>query len=168
MPKEFSIREKKTKTAEQALQTLMSLCAKAERSSGDAKRLMYRWGVAPSEQQTVLSKLIEDRFIDDSRYAGAFVREKLRFSGWGAFKIRTALSAKGIERTIIDQALTQIEPQQMKDRLEDALTKKSRTLKASNDYDRRAKLIRYGLSLGYDYDTVADAVQEFTCACEDF
>lgn len=151
-------REKRVKTAEQAFQSLMALCAKAERSSGDARRLMYRWGVAAVEQQAVIDRLIKDRFIDDTRYAEAFVREKLRFSGWGAFKIRATLTGKGIDRQIIEQALAQLNKESMQERLVELLTKKSRTIKAANDYDRRAKLIRYGLSLGYDYDAVGDAV----------
>ena len=71
-------REKRTKSPEQALAALMRLCARAERSSGDALRLMRTWGVAQEAQQKVLRELLDQRFIDDARYAEAFVREKMR------------------------------------------------------------------------------------------
>ena len=77
---------KRDKTPEQAYAALIRLCARSEKSSGDALRLMQRWGVKPSARQGVLQKLLADRFIDDNRYAEAFVRDKIRLSGWGARK----------------------------------------------------------------------------------
>ena len=95
-------REKRTKTPEQALTSLMRLCARAEKSEGDARRLMRGWGLAERDAEAVLARLVRERFIDDTRYAEAFVREKLRLSGWGEYKIRTALQRKGIRREVID------------------------------------------------------------------
>jgi len=83
-------RERRDKTPEQALAALMRLCARAEKSSGDALRLMRTWGVAEEARREVLRKLTAQGFIDDARYAGAFVRDKIRLAGWGARKIRTA------------------------------------------------------------------------------
>ena len=75
---------KRTKTPEQSLQSLMRMCARSERSSGDALRLMKRWGVADEDARKVLQRLQNERFIDDSRFAEAFVRDKINLSGWGA------------------------------------------------------------------------------------
>ena len=101
---------KRDKTPEQAYAALIRLCARSEKSSGDALRLMQRWGVKPSARQGVLQKLLADRFIDDNRYAEAFVRDKIRLSGWGARKIRTSLRLKGIAAAIIDEALARLDP----------------------------------------------------------
>ena len=64
---------KRTKTPEQALVSLMNLCAKSEKCTGDARRLMRGWGVAAADAEKVLQRLVNERFIDDSRYAEAFV-----------------------------------------------------------------------------------------------
>ena len=48
---------KRDKTPEQAYAALIRLCARSEKSSGDALRLMQRWGVEPSARQGVLQKL---------------------------------------------------------------------------------------------------------------
>ncbi len=151
---------KKDKTPEQALASLMKLCAKAEKSSGDARRLMYRWGIAKADQDKVLAQLTGQKFIDDERYAAAYVREKMRFSGWGAYKIRAALSSKGITRDIIDRALSGLDGDAMDDRLEKYLRRKKQVVKATTPYEIRTKLMRYGLSLGYDYEKVSDAVDK--------
>lgn len=150
----------KTKSAEEALSSLMRLCARAEKSSGDAMRLMYRWGVEPESRNGVLERLIAEKFIDDNRFAQAYVREKLNLSGWGERKIASSLKAKGIAESIIREALSEIDRHSMEERLLSKLASKLRTVKYKNQYDLRDKLIAYGLSLGYQYDMVFDAISQ--------
>ena len=165
------LRKKKVKTPEQALAALMRLCARAEKSQEDARRLMRGWGVAEKDAEQVLGRLVRDRFIDDSRYAEAFVREKLRLSGWGEYKIRTALQRKGVSKERIDAALSQADRPAMGERLAQQLERKARTVKYTSQYELKTKLIRYGLSLGYDYEAVMDAASAMvreTDTCNDF
>jgi len=165
------LRKKKFKTPEQALAALMRLCARAEKSQEDARRLMRGWGLAERDAEGVLAKLVRDRFIDDARYAGAFVREKLRLSGWGEYKIRTALQRKGVSKEPIDAALSQADRPAMGERLAQQLERKARTVKYTSQYELKTRLIRYGLSLGYDYEAVMDAASAMvreTDTCNDF
>ena len=130
LPKELKKpREKRTKSPEQALASLMRLCARAEKSEGDARRLMRGWGVAEQDAEAVVARLVRERFIDDSRYAEAFVREKVRLSGWGEYKIRTALQRKGIRREVIEEALRQINRDEAGKRLAERLVHKMRTVR---------------------------------------
>lgn len=154
--------ERRTKRPDEALAALMRLSARAEKSEGDARRLMRGWGVAPADIEQVVARLVRERFIDDARYAEAFVREKLRLSGWGAYKIRMALRRKGISEERIDAALAQADPEAMQERLGTMLARKAATVKYATPYELRTKLIRYGLSLGYDYDAVLDAASELS------
>ena len=138
----------------------MRLCARAERSSGDAMRLMATWLVPEADRQGVLQRLIKDRFIDDSRYAEAFVREKSNLSAWGEYKIRTALRRKGIADDIINSALQQMPAEQNLERLTERLKRKMRTIKYDTTYQLKTKLIRHALSLGFTMDDVLKCVEE--------
>ena len=151
-------KEVKLKSAEQALRLLMNMAARAERSSGDALRLMKRWGVDDNDAQRVLQRLIAERFIDDSRYAAAFVREKINLSGWGSYKIVAALRRKGVDNRIIENALSQYGSVDMEERLQGQLEKKIKTVKYRDTSDLRAKLFRFAASRGYDYSTAMQAV----------
>ena len=156
-------REQKPKTAQQALQSLMRLCARSEKSTGDALRLMRTWGVPEGEQRGVLDRLIADRYIDNRRYAEAYTREKSRLSGWGERKIAMQLRLKGVEKEVISAVLSELVDDEGKgERLRAKLERKMRTTKAVNDYELRGKLLRYALGLGYDYDTAMTAVEEVT------
>lgn len=154
--------QRKSKSAEQALNALMRLCSRAEKSSGDAMRLMYTWGVPQAERQGVLDKLIEMRFVDDMRYAEAYTREKSQIAGWGARKIAQHLYQKGISKDIVAKVLMLIEEDGARETLERRLLRKLPTIKAANDFDLRGKLLRYALGLGYDYDLVVEVIDSIT------
>lgn len=150
---------KREKTPEQALRSLMNLCVKAERSEFDVRRLLERWGIAAEERQRIVDTLVRERFIDDRRYAEAYVREKVRFSGWGRFKIRAALRAKRIDESIIEEALGQVDGASMREKLEHRLQMKMARTRARDEYDLRGKLLRYGAGLGFDTDMVLEVVE---------
>ena len=162
-----SLKPKRTKSPEQALTALMRLAARSEKSSGDALRLMQNWGVDSSARQGVLQRLIDDKFIDDRRYAEAFVRDKMRFSGWGVFKLRAALRNKGISTDIVEDVLRMLDSNNMTDRLRERLERKMRTTKYTTRYDLKSKLMRYGASLGYDFESVGDVVDTLISEIEE-
>lgn len=166
-----SPKPRRDKTPDEALAALMRLCARAEKSEGDARRLMRGWGVADGDADKVVARLVGDRFIDDARYAGAFVREKLRLSGWGEYKIRAALQRKGIARETIDAALAEADRTGMAERLRAQLERKTRLTHYATRYELKNKLLRYGLALGYDYETVHETVASMVAdpdLCDDF
>ena len=161
-------RTKRTKTPQQALQSLMRLCARSEHSSGDALRLMKRWGVADDEARSVLAQLQNDRFIDDARFAETFARDKLNLSGWGAYKIKMSLRAKGVSREIIEEVVTPMfEATDMAERLVEIMQRKMRTLKFSSPYDAKAKLVRFAVSRGYDMELALRCASKIVKGVED-
>lgn len=163
-------RVKRNKTPEEAFESLCRLCARAEKASGDALRLMRGWGLDEAQSRGVLDRLRRERFIDDSRYAASFVREKMRFSGWGAYKIRSALAAKRIDKSVIEAALSEFGPadrESTAERLRSQLTRRMRAVRHDDPRKVRAALMRYALSLGYDYESAAECVEEATRSLSD-
>ncbi len=149
---------KREKSAEQALSSLMALCSRAEHSIGDARRLMSRWGIEQADQQSIIERLIADKFIDDKRYATAFVRDKQRFNGWGERKIAAELARKGVERTIIEDELSKLNEEDIDEQLYSILTTKLRSVKYQTTRQLRDKLMRFALSRGYTMDQCFRAV----------
>lgn len=150
----------RTKTPEQALASLQRLCARAEKSSGDALRLMTTWKVEPTKQYEILQQLLRDKFIDDERYTEAFIREKTSLSTWGEYKIRTALRRKGIAEEIINVKLNLLDKGFNTERLTLRLQRKAKSIKYDTPYQLKTKLLRYGLSLGFQMEQVLESVEQ--------
>ena len=107
----------------------------------------------------MLARLVAERFIDDARYAEAFVRDKLNLSGWGVYKIGATLRAKGLSADVVAAALEQSSSSDMEARLEALIRRKAPSVKAKSAFERRAKLMRYALSQGYDYEMARICVE---------
>ena len=139
------------------LDRLENICSKREFCVKDilAKALKLTEGDSALAEEIVAS-LVENRFVDDARYAGAFAREKSRLDGWGPIKIRYALRSKGIAPADIDAALSSVDFEAAGERLGKLLEAKARSLEG--DPQKKFKLIKYALSRGYEYDQIRDYI----------
>lgn len=143
------------------LARLQKLCAKAEYCRADVYRKALKALDGDSAQASKLvDSLVEDRYVDDARYASAFAREKASLQGWGPIKIRFQLRSKGISDQVIATALEEVEPARAADKLERLLAAKARTLQGDPQF--RLKLIKFGLSRGYEYEAVEEAVKKLS------
>lgn len=149
------------KSVEQALQTLMASCARSERCISDVRHSLYRWRMEAADCETIIARLVKERFVDERRYAAAYVREKMSCSGWGRRRIEMGLRAKGIPQEYIDEALAQIEPRQQTDKLEAMLYRRlvRERDKAKNFYDLQMRLTRWAMGRGFEYAEIQDTLQ---------
>ena len=86
----------KTLTPPEALHRAAALCSSSEHCITDIREKLSRWGIGELDARTIVERLVQERFIDEERYAIAFAKDKFRFSGWGRIKIRYALQQKRI------------------------------------------------------------------------
>lgn len=141
------------------LSRLQKRCSKAEYCSSDVYRKALKALDGDAEAAArVLAALVEEKYVDDVRYAGAFAREKAGLQGWGPIKIRFQLRSKGISEDAIAAALEEVEPGRAADKLERLLAAKARTLEGDPQF--RLKMIKFGLSRGYEYAAVEEALKK--------
>lgn len=142
------------KTEDEALRRLTSLCARRELCSPDIRKKMRLWGLYPEAQDRVLAYLVDNRFVDDLRYARAFVDEKIRLYKWGPRKIEHALLTKGVDNTTIRTALEEVDTETFVEALRHLLDSKRYTIHPA-DPQTRAKLVRFALARGFDMETIS-------------
>jgi regulatory protein len=144
-----------------ALSKAMALCSKSEHSIYDIRSRLQNWGVGETDAGKIINLLIKENFINEKRYAEAFVRDKFRCNKWGKVKIRAGLKLKKIPAEIINSALNSIDDPLYKKTINDLLAAHRRTVKAKNQYDLKGKLLRYGLSKGFESELLYDILSEF-------
>ena len=142
----------KIPTVEEAFQKLSALCARSEHAPADMELKMKAWGMAEREQASVMQKLIEANYINHSRYAHAFVHDKLLYVGWGRQKLSFALRQKGIDAESISEALEGIDEEDYREVLQRLLISKKRQTRASDNAELRLKLLRFSASRGFETD----------------
>lgn len=136
------------------------LCSRREYCVSDIRtKLMKELDGDVQKVESALNKLKEEKYVDDLRYATAYARDKAAISGWGATKIRYMLSAKGVAKDVISEALNEVDEAKASSRLEKLLENKYKSLK--DDPQWKIKLLRFALGRGYSYDEVNDQIHRF-------
>lgn len=141
---------KKECTEEEGRIKAEAYCSVAERCVDDVLRKLEQWGLPVDTHEAIVAHLVKERYIDQHRFAVAFVRDKYRFNQWGRIKIAQALRMKRVVSDVISEALDEIDDAEYEDILTSLLQKKSRSVKANNEYERNGKLVRFAANHGYD------------------
>lgn len=144
---------------EMALSRLATLCARAERCRHELEQKLYAWGVPRAEGERLLRRLEEERYFDDSRFAAAFTRDKALYARWGRRKIEAALRLKRITAADIQAAFDELDEDEYRAAMLDALAAKARSIKEGDTYEGRTKLYRFGLSRGYEPSLLSEAIR---------
>ena len=143
-----------------ALNKAMAQCSHGEYCCDDIRNKLISRGVGNSDTDKIIDVLIRENFINESRYATAFVKDKFKYNKWGKIKISAHLKMKKIPSGIIRTALDSIDYVDYMKSLIDLITIHRRTVKAKNQYELKAKLLRYGLSKGFESSLLYDILNE--------
>lgn len=142
---------KKQPNPETMLLSLQVLCARSEQCSFDIRRKLFTKGFNKMQSEAIIKELIENRFVDDARFARAYVRDKYRFQRWGRKKLTASLIAKHISPDTIKEALTEIDPREYVSNAIHIMKAKSDHLgEEAKTYEGRQKLLRHAMARGYE------------------
>lgn len=137
-------------TPGEALNKAAAYCTLCERCVSEVTAKLTAWGVPHCEHEKIITRLIEEKFINEARYCRAFVNDKVRFNRWGRIKIRAALSEKRLPRELINEAMDNIDEEQYTRSLAEVIAAKRKELKGVNDYTTKQKIMRFAASRGFE------------------
>ena len=159
---------KKEKTEEEAFLQLAALCANAEHCQYEMLEKMKRWELSDEAQARVMARLIEERYVDDRRYARAFVKDKIRYNKWGRRKVQQGLWMKRIDKDIQDEVLDEIDEKEYLNVLKPLLKQKRKSIKANSDYELNQKLVRFAYGRGFTFDIIRQCLDVSDIGEDDF
>ena len=129
-------------------------CSRAEKCESDVRAYLYKQGVDSETISKIIESLVIDKFVDNERYARAFVSDAFKFNKWGKLKIRQALLAKGISDKIIAEPLAEIDDAEYMSLLENILRTKLKSVHGDDDYKIKASVFRFAYSRGFEPELV--------------
>ncbi len=141
-------------TEQEAYLRLTILCAQAEHCEQEMRDKMKHWKLDETTQDRIIARLIKERYIDEERYARAFVKDKIRYNKWGRRKVQQALWQKQIDNGIQQRVLDEIDEKDYLDVLRPLLLQKRKATKAGSDYELNQKLVRFALGRGFTFDII--------------
>lgn len=159
----------RTYTEQEAFIKLSALCASAEYCEEDIRKKMKNWLIADSKEEAEIGKdedrkeniiirLVSEHYIDNKRYAHAFVRDKFRYNHWGRVRIAQELRMRKIESSIINEALEEIPEDDNQETLRKLIEGKKKSVKGKNDYEIKCKLMRFALGRGFQMSDIVKVI----------
>jgi regulatory protein len=154
-------RPKTRPTLQQARIKAEKYCAYQERSQQEVKLKLLGMGLTHSESAEILAELVMQNFVNESRFAHAFAKGKLKVKKWGSRKIAIALKNKGITDALIQEVLKSIDPDYYLSELRLSIEKKAKTIKEIDPWKKAGKLKQYLIGRGYEAELVFREVDRF-------
>lgn len=136
-----------------------SWCAYRERAHSEVKKKLYDYGLAKEDVEALVAHLIAEGYLNEQRFADAFVSGKHRIKKWGRNKISVHLKQKHVPEPCIKKALKSLDGEEYCENLTRLAHKKWATLKGIT-WQKKAKLTQYLISRGYEYDLITEVIEE--------
>ena len=149
---------KKPLTPGEALNKAAAYCTLCERCVSEVSTKLTAWGVPYAVQEEIITRLTNEKFIDEARYCRAFVNDKVRFNRWGRLKITAALREKRMPQEYIKEAMDNIDEDAYQQSLQETIDIKRRELKGKDDFATQQKIIRHAASRGYEPSLIIKAI----------
>lgn len=147
-------------TPEKALNIIAGQCSKKEYCSKDIRDKLCRWELSEEAIEKIMSFLLQHKFVDDIRFARIYAEDKFRFNHWGKQKISMMLHKKGLSTNIITNALKILDTPDYTESCLEILKQKRMSLPEQPVYQVRAKLTRFALGRGFDFDTINQCLEK--------
>jgi len=144
----------KTYTVLEATKVLEHYCAYQERCHKEVEKKLQDLKMIPVAKEQIMLHLLQHNFLNEERFAKAFVRGKFSIKKWGRIKIVNELKFKQISTHNIKTALKEIDEEIYLETLHKIAEKKLLLIKETNAYKKRNKLSNYLISKGFESDLV--------------
>lgn len=151
--------EDQQKKEDEIFAILARLCSRSEECSPDIRKKIRDLGGDNDMQEKIIKKLMDEKFIDDERYAFSYASDKFRLNQWGRIKIRYYLKMKGLPDKVIEAGLAGIDEGQYIKLLVKTMKDKAKTVKKANKFEKMGQIIRFTQSRGFEPELIHRHIQ---------
>jgi regulatory protein len=138
----------------EALQRLQKYCAYQDRCHQEVRSKLIKLGIFGDALEEIVSELISDGFLNESRFARAFARGKFRQKHWGRQRILMELKKRKVSDYCIREGLQEINEEEYAATLKEVIDKKNNLLKEKDPFKRRNKLAQFAIRRGFEPELV--------------
>lgn len=121
----------------------------------DMEKRFYAWNVKKTDWDKIIDYLIDENYLNETRFIEAYVRGKFVIKRWGKNKIIAGLMQLNLSGSKVTKAIdSEIEEKAYVKTIQELITKKSALINESDSLIKRDKIYRYLLSKGYESELV--------------
>lgn len=129
-------------------------CAYRERSHSEVRRRLIEWKIFGDDLEEIMVALIDEGFLNEERYAKAYVRGKFSINQWGRNKIREHLQGQQVSSYCIRKGMEEIDEKEYAQTIGRLIAKRRRERPDQNDF----QVCQYLAGRGYEFETIKKVI----------
>jgi len=134
----------KTYTVDEAREKLENYCIYQDRCHKEVREKLYSMRMIPEAIEQITIHLIEEKYLNEERFARSFARGKFKTKKWGKIRIIRELRIREISKIIIDLGLKEINEEDYIATFQALAEKRIAQLTTESDkYKKRKKFADY-------------------------
>ncbi|MCQ2344029.1 MAG: RecX family transcriptional regulator [Paludibacteraceae bacterium] len=145
----------------EVLEKMANYCSRAEHCEQDIWDKLKGNEIANGEKCEIVEWLVRERFVDNSRYARAYVKDKFQFNKWGRKKIWMMLKGKRIDESVISEAMEVIDEDKYIEVLREVIDVQRKKVKGKSEYEVKGKLYNFALARGFEGRLISEVLNGF-------
>jgi len=151
---------RKSYTLEQALSKLQKYCTYQDRCHIEVERKLTEMRIIPQAKEHIIMSLIDGDYLNEERFALAFVKGKFKIKNWGRIRLKAELKKRKISKYLIESALKQISEKDYLFTFEELANRKANSIKANSILLKKKKLADYLIYRGWESNLVYKKVNQ--------
>lgn len=131
------------------------------RSIKEMKDYYTKKGVNEENISKIISKLINNNYLDDERFTKAYIKDKMMFTTSGDYKIKKDLINLGIDEEIIRRNIENIDSNLLENKMRKIIEKDIKANKKYNGLKLKNKIYNHLLTQGYNKEKVINVINDY-------
>lgn len=149
---------KNTFTLLEARHKIQRYCAYQERCHYEVEEKLKTMGMIPAAREILISQLIEEDYLNESRFAKHYARGKFRIKKWGKIRIQKELKARKISEYNVKLGLKEIDPKDYLQTFYLLFEKRREAVKKEKPSLRKKKIFDYLVYRGWETSLIYEAL----------
>ncbi|MCD8176847.1 MAG: RecX family transcriptional regulator [Tannerellaceae bacterium] len=142
------------------LHKMAAYCSAAERCIQDVEKKLAATDLPSEARKRIIKRLTDEKYIDETRFAGFYANDKLRFNKWGRIRISFELQKKRIPDAIRFEAIENLDQEVYISTLRSILKNKLKTTKGKDKRDVYYKLLRFAAGRGFESSEINKCLKD--------
>ena len=139
---------------------LQYYCSYQDRCHKEVIEKLKTFNIKSNESNEIISNLIKDNYLNESRFSENFVRGKFKIKNWGKVRIVRELKQRNISRYNINLGLKEIDSQEYENKFDEIFKNKLSSLENLNKTIKKKKIISYLLYRGWESNLIYSKINE--------
>ena len=139
---------------------LKQYCSYQDRCHNEVEKKLKTFDVISEVKEQIISNLISENYLNETRFCKSFVRGKFKIKNWGKRKIILELKSRKVSNYNLKEGLKEINEIDYLDKLETLFNKKLASLDHLSLINKKKKILSFLLYRGWEANLIYEKINQ--------